>query len=188
MKTKNWTTVVSTMLFVLLSLSMNAFAQKIGYVNSQQIMAQYKEAQDAQEQLDKINREWEAEGRELQTQFQELGQQLESQSLLLSEERQAEKQAELQALYQKIQQFQNEKWGQNGEFFRKQDEIMKPIIDKINAAIQKVGEEERYDFIFDTVAGNIVYVSDNSNDLTEFVIEELEKGLETSSGPSRRQQ
>ena len=64
---------------------------------------------------------------------------------------------------------------------------MKPIMDKINAAIQKVGEEERYDFVFDTVAGNIVYARDNSNDLTDFVIEELEKGLEsTSQSPSRR--
>ena len=187
MKTKNWTIVICTMLILLFSMSINVFAQKLGYINSQQILAQYKEAQDAQEQLDKINREWEAEGREMQTQFQELGQQLESQSLLLSEERQREKQAELQALYQKIQQFQNEKWGQNGEFFRKQEEVMKPIYDKINAAIQKVGEEERYDYVFDTVAGNIVYVSDSSNDLTEFVIEELEKGLEsTSQSPSRR--
>ncbi|MBN1481495.1 OmpH family outer membrane protein [candidate division KSB1 bacterium] len=186
MKTKKWAMIVSTLLIFLLSMSVNVFAQKLGYINSSQILAQYKEAQDAQEQLDKINREWEAEGRELQNQFQELGQQLESQSLLLSEERQREKQAELQALYQKIQQFQNEKWGQSGEFFRKQEEIMKPIYDKINAAIQKVGEEERYDYVFDTVAGNIVYVSDSSNDLTEFVIEELEKGLESSSQSSPR--
>lgn len=186
MKTKNWAIIISVMLIFLLGVSATGFAQKIGYINSQQIIAQYKEAQDAQEQLDKINREWEAEGRELQTQFQELGQQLESQSLLLSEERQREKQAELQALYQKIQQFQNEKWGQNGEFFRRQEEIMKPIYDKINAAIQKIGEEERYDYIFDTVAGNIVYVSDNTNDLTEFVIEELEKGLESTSSSQRR--
>ncbi|MBN1465317.1 OmpH family outer membrane protein [candidate division KSB1 bacterium] len=182
---KNFCMIIAALIF-LFCLSADVSAQKFGYINSQQILAQYKEAQDAQEQLDKINKEWEAEGRELQAQFQELGQQLESQSLLLSEERQQEKQAELQALYQKIQQFQNEKWGQNGEFFRKQEEIMKPIYDKINAAIQKVGQEERYDYVFDTVAGNIVYVSDTSNDLTEFVIEELEKGLESTKSPSGR--
>lgn len=175
---------ISMLLFVsliFLTFSMSANAQKLGYVNSQQILAQYKEAQDAQEQLDKINREWEAEAREMQTQFQEMGQQLDSQSLLLSEERQREKQAELQALYQKIQEYQNQKWGQSGEFFRKQEEIMKPIIDKVNAAIKKVGEEERFDYIFDTVAGNILYASPSQEDLTDLVIEELEKGLESSS-------
>lgn len=172
-------------LLAVLAAAMPAFAQKIGYINSQQILATYKEAQDAQEQLDKINRQWEAEAREMQSQFQELGQQLESQALLLSEQRQKEKQAELQALYQKIQQFQNEKWGQNGEFFRKQEEIMKPVYDKINAAIKKIGEEERFDYIFDVVAGNIVYASPSQQDLTQLVIDELEKGL-TSTGKSSR--
>ena len=172
--------------FALTTFSSGAHAQKIAYINSQKILANYKEAQDAQERLDKINKEWEAEGREMQKQFQDLGQQLESQSLLLSEERQKEKQQELQNLYMRIQQFQNEKWGQNGEFIKRQDEIMQPVIDKINTAIRKVGEEERYDYIFDTVAGNILYASPSQTDLTDLVLEELEKGLETSDGPRRR--
>lgn len=175
--------VISMMVF---GMSMNALAQKLGYINSQQILAQYKEAQDAQEQLDKINQEWQAEGAEMQKQFQDMGQQLESQSLLLSEERQREKQAELQALYQRIQQYQNDKWGQNGEFFKKQEEVMKPVYDKINAAIKKVGEEERFDYIFDIVAGNIVYASTEQEDLTDLVVEELEKGLETTSKSAPR--
>ena len=160
-------------------------AQKIGYINSQKILANYKEAQDAQERFDKINREWEAEAREMQRRFQELGEQLESQRLLLSEERIREKQQELQNLYMKIQQFQNEKWGQNGEAMRKNEELMKPVIDKINAAIAKIGEEERFDYIFDTVAGNILYASPSQPDLTDLVLEELEKGLETSTKKGR---
>jgi outer membrane protein len=156
----------------------NGFAQKMGYVNSQQIIANFKEAQDAQERMDKINREWQQELMELQKQFQDMNQQLESQSLLLSEERQKEKREELRSLYLKAQQFQDQKWGQNGESFKKQDEIMKPVIDKINAAIKKVGEELRYDYIFDTVAGNILYASPSQTDLTEEVLAELEKGVE----------
>ena len=171
--------------FLIFMLSGGAFAQKLAYINSQKILAQYKEAQDAQERLDKINQDWEAESREMQRQFQELGEQLDSQSLLLSEDRKKEKQQELQSLYMKIQQFQNEKWGQSGEFYKKQDETMQPVIDKINAAIAKVGEEERYDYIFDTVAGNILYASPNQTDLTDLVLEELEKGLEKSTGPRR---
>lgn len=164
----------------LLGISATASAQKLGYVNSNQILAEYEEAKDAQERLDKLNREWEEEARQMQQQFQQLGQQLESQKLLLSEERQEEKQQELQALYQKIQQYQNQKWGQNGEFYQKQDEIMKPIIDKINAAIRQVGEEEEFDYIFDTVSGNIVYVGEDQQDLTQLVLDELEQGLESS--------
>ena len=175
-------------LVVLMSFSTGAFAQKLAYINSQKILASFKEAQDAQERLDQINKEWEAEAREMQAQFQELGEQLESQSLLLSAERQKEKQQELQNLYMKIQQFQNEKWGQSGEFLRKQEEVMQPVLDKINTAIRKIGEEERYDYIFDTVAGNILYASTSQPDLTDLVLEELEKGLESTDRSRPRRQ
>ena len=158
----------------------NAFAQKIAYINSQQILANFKEATDAKDRLEKINQEWEAQGRELQRQFQELGEQLESQSLLLSEDRKQEKQQELQNLYMKIQQYQQEKWGQNGEYFKKEAEVMQPVIDKINKAINKVGEEMKFDYIFDSVSANIVYASPSQQDLTEEILKELEKGLETT--------
>jgi outer membrane protein len=167
-----------------LMIASSALAQKIGYINSQKIVANYKEAQDTQERLNKINATWEEEGKAMQKQFQEQGEQLESQSLLLSEDRKREKQQELQTLYQKIQQYQAEKWGQGGEFYKKQEELMQPIFDKINQAIKKVAEEQNFDFVFDTVAGNIVYASPKQTDLTDDVIKDLEKGLE-SSGAKR---
>ncbi len=169
------------MVIFILLIATSSFAQKIGYINSQQILASYKEAQDAQDRLDKINKEWEAEAREMQQQLEEMNEQLESQRLLLSEERQKEKMQEMQGLYLKIQQYQAQKWGQSGEFYSEQDKQMKPVFDKINEAIKLVGEDERFDYIFDTVAGNIVYASPNQTDLTELVIEELEKGLETTT-------
>ncbi len=180
MKTKTLMKGIVLAALMIVFTSSMSWAQKIGYVNSQKILASYKEAQDAQERLNKINKEWENEAKEMQKQFQDLGQQLESQRLLLSEERQQEKQQELQNLYMKIQQFQNEKWGQNGEAVKKNEEVMQPVIDKVNAAIAKVGEEQRFDYIFDTVAGNILYASPSQSDLTDEVLQELEKGLESS--------
>lgn len=170
-----------TVIFVLGCLGSSVFAQKLGYINSQTVMAEFKEAQDAQERLDKLNREWEAEGMELRKEFEQLGEELESQSLLLSEERKKEKRAELQALYTKMQQFQEEKWGPNGEASKREAEILQPVIDKINAAIKKVGEEENFDYIFDSVNANIVYASTSQPDLTQIVLEELERGLENTS-------
>jgi len=172
---------VTTFVFVVLAaLTTNAFAQKIAYVNSQVILSQYKVAVDAQEQLDKLNRDWEKEAQELQQQFQQQGQQLESQRLLLSEERQKEKEAELQTLYQQIQQYQADKWGQGGAFYREQEKIMKPIIEEINQIIGTVADEEGYDIVFDAVNSNIVWVKSEEHDLTELVLEELETGTESS--------
>ncbi len=54
---------LSALLIIAFVSAAPALAQKIGYINSQQILANYKEAQDAQEQLDKINKQWEASSR-----------------------------------------------------------------------------------------------------------------------------
>ena len=113
---------VTTIIFcvaLLFCTSSSTFAQKLAYVNSQKILATFKDALDAQEKLDKINQDWEAEGREMQKEFQDLSEQLESQSLLLSDERKQEKQQEIQTLYLKIQKYSADKWGQNGEFFNR---------------------------------------------------------------------
>jgi Skp family chaperone for outer membrane proteins len=52
---------------------------------------------------------------------------------------------------------------------------MKPVIDKINAVIRKFGTDEKYDYIFDVVAGNILHVSASQPDLTTKVLDELNK-------------
>jgi len=84
---------------------------KVGYVNSQKILLEYKEAQDAQKKFDEINAGWEAEAREMQTRIQELADEIDSQSLLLSEQRKQEKTQEAQNLVAQFQTFQQQKWG-----------------------------------------------------------------------------
>lgn len=182
MSSRNWLVVTIMISFLFLGfISTNGYAEiKIGYVNSQKVLASFKDAQDSQKKLDEINVTWENEGREMQKQLQDMSDQLESQSLLLSEERKREKQQEIQNLYLKLQKYQNDKWGQGGEYFRKQEELMGPVIEKINAAIKTVGEADKFDYIFDTVAGNIVYASPSQTDVTDRVMQELEKGTKTT--------
>ena len=148
---------------------------KIGYVDSQKILESYKEAQDAQKQLAEINKGWEDEARNMQRELQTKQDELESQALLLSDEKRKEKETDLQNLYLRFQQFQQEKWGPQGEAYKKQNDLMKPIIEKVQVVIKKFGADEKYDYIFDTVAGNIVYAGTGQPDLTAKVVEELNK-------------
>jgi Skp family chaperone for outer membrane proteins len=150
---------------------------KLGYIDSQKIIESYKEAQDAQKQLASLNEQWQQEAKNMQQDLQDKQDQLESQSLLLSEEKKNEKAQEIQNLYLRFQQFQQEKWGQQGELYVKQKEFMQPVLDKINAAIRRLGAEDKYDYIFDVVAGNILYVSEGQADLTQRVLDELNKAL-----------
>lgn len=172
--------VAGVTLFLMVAFVVPTFAQsnRIAYINSQKILANFKDAMDAQKKIDELNRQWEKEGMEMQKELQDLQDRFESQSLLLSESKRAEKAQEIQNLYLQIQQFQQEKWAPgSGQIYKKQEEFMAPVLEKINAVIKNIGDNEKYDYIFDTVAGNILYAGDNQQDLTDKVLEELNKGV-----------
>jgi len=157
---------------------------KIGYIDSQKILATYAPAIDAEKQVETESNKWGEELQKMENDFQAQREELEKQSLLLSEEKKLERQQELQTLALEAQKFQNDKWGEQGEYFKLREQLLKPIIDRINSVINRVGEEEDYDFIFDTVAGNLVFAKDQF-DLTDRILEELEKeeAENTSANP-----
>jgi len=152
-----------------------ALAQlKIGYIDSQRILSTFPAAVDAQKKLEGESTGWGQELQKMQEQFRTLQEQLDQQSLLLSEAKKKERTDELQALYLKIQQYQNEKWGEQGEFFKRREELLQPIIQKIDTAIKAVGTNDDYDFIFDSVQGNLLHAKPKY-DLTDQVLKELDK-------------
>lgn len=153
---------------------------KIAYINSEKIKAEYREAQDADKKLQDYNAQWEKEAIEKQKELETLQNQLEAQSLLLSEEKKREKYDELQRLTQDFERFKEQKWGQQGEIFRRQEEIWKPIYDKIFAAINKIAEDESYDMVFDSALNVFLYIDPKRPDLTAQIIEELNKGVLTT--------
>ena len=174
------TLIIGIVLFLSLILLAPAYAQKtkIGYVNTQKILTEYKEALDAQKKIDELNSQWEKEGLEMQKEWEKQRDLFDSQSLLLSESKKAEKAKEIQQLYSKIQQFQRDKWAPGqGEIYKKEKEFMNPVYEKIFAVVTKIGEDEDFSYIFDSTDGNILYANDKQPDLTERVLEELNKSL-----------
>lgn len=178
---KVFTTISVVILTVLIGASAT-YSQnlKIGYVNSEKIKQEYKEAQDAQRKIEEINAQWEKEAMEKQREIQSLQEKLETQSLLLSEEKKRESYQELQELAQGFERFKEEKWGQQGQIFRKQEELWKPIQEKIFAVINEIGEDEEYDYIFDSALNVFLYINPDQPDLTDKVIEELNKDITTT--------
>jgi len=158
--------------------------QKLGFVNSDRILAEYKEAQEAQAKLDVEAKKLQEEYQVMIIKLDSLRQSYEQQKMLMSESRRKEKEDELIKLQQNIQVFQQQKLGPQGEIYQKQNEIVGPVLEKVKTVIKQVAEEKNYDFIFDTVAGNILY-AEPVHDITDDVIYELERsseGGETTTG------
>jgi len=165
---------------LLAALNVAAQAQlKIGYVNSQRVLQEFQEAVDVQNKLDEIRNQYQAEYEEKVRNYQQMMQEIESQSLLLSEEKKQEKLREVQEQAAAIDRYKYEKLGPEGEFYKKNLEMTKPIYDKINRVIQKIGEDEEYDFIIDASSGALLHANPKF-DITDRILEELNKGVSAS--------
>jgi len=163
-----------------LFLAFPAMAQKLAYVQSQRILSEYQEYVDAQNKLNKIRNDYDTQYQNMLKEYNDLLQEIDSQSLLLSPEKKQEKQREAQEKATNIEKFKYDKLGPQGEFYKKTMELTKPIIDKINKLISKIGDEEGYDFIFDASSGALLHALPKY-DITDQVIAELNKETATSS-------
>jgi len=152
-----------------------SFAQlKMGYVNSDAILEQYSGTKAAEEELRKQYAKWEQEASKKEQNIRNMQENLDKQALLLSEDRKAQIRKELQDSMMIYQKFLQDKFGQQGEAAQKNNELLRPIVEKVNAVINKIATDENYDYIFDSKAG--VVFAKKSYDLTEKVIKALNSG------------
>ena len=147
---------------------------KIGYVDSNEIMNNFNEVRQIQADLEKEQRRLESEFNELVFGLDSLKLDYDRQRLLMSDTRRNEKENEIASKEKSVQKFQLDKFGPEGEIYRIQNELLKPVLAKIDAAIQQVGSERGYDFILDAMSGALLYALDSHN-LTEDVMDELAK-------------
>lgn len=171
---KKMTMLMVGLLVAMGSTDLLAQAMKIGYVNSDRILTEFDEAKEAQRKLDVEAKKLEDEYRGLLNKLDSLSRDFERQKMIMSESRRLTKENEITQLQQSIQRYQVEKMGPEGEIYKKQAELVGPVLEKIKAVIEKVGKENKYDYIFDTVAGNILY-AEPVHDLTDKVLYELKR-------------
>ncbi|MBC8213559.1 MAG: OmpH family outer membrane protein [Candidatus Marinimicrobia bacterium] len=159
-------------LLAIASLALVFAEMKIGYIDSNRIMTEYDQVRQIQAELEKEQRKIEAEFNDLLVQLDSLKQDFERQRLLMSENRREEKKNEILRAEAEAQEFQLKKVGPEGEIYRKQAQLLNPILEDINKIISNIGAEKGYDYILDAVSGSIVYAID-SHDLTDAVLEQL---------------
>jgi outer membrane protein len=147
---------------------------KIGYIDSNRIMQEFEEVRDAQAQLEKETRRLQAEYNTYVERLDSLNREFERQRLLLSNEKTREKEQEIATLYQTTQAFQQKKFGPEGDLYRYQAQLMAPVLDKVDAAVKKLGAERSFDYIVDAAGGALVYALP-AHDLTSDVIAELRR-------------
>jgi outer membrane protein len=157
--------------FLLLG-TQSGFAQKFGYLNSAFIVMELPETRVADSLLqqfqDSLVQIGEEQAKQLQEEYAQYVQ--DAQAGLLTRKEMEAKEQKLQAGQEELQEFEEVTVR---KIQAKQKEMYEPILQRVQAAIEAVGKENGYQFIFDVSSGNTLLYADETMDVTELVREKL---------------
>ena len=152
----------------------STFAQKIGYVNSKDVMSKMNEHNNAQKEINSVSEKWQ---QELEKQYQTIEEKYrdyQKNEVIMPEDVRKERQEEIFKLEREAKEYREKKFGYNGELFQLQDTKVKPVQEKVMKAVEAVEVKKRVDFVFDKAAGDVNWLYTNAIfDLTEDVKKEL---------------
>jgi len=157
----------------LLLTSAFASAQKYGFVDTDYIRKNIPAFNTAQEQLDKLSKQWEKEVADGYAEVEKMYKAYQNEVVLLSQDMKAKREEAIINKEREVKELQNKYFGVEGELFKKREELVKPIQDEILKAIKTIAAEGSYAVIFDTAAGGNVLFANPKYDVSDQVLEKL---------------
>lgn len=151
-------------------------AQRIAYVDVTAVLESLPEYQKAQEQLDRVATQWRQEIAQEQDRIKGMYSKYQAEQVMLSEEMKKQREDEIMNKEKEVRELQRQKFGPEGALFKKREELVKPIQDKVYAAIQKFAEDKGFEYVFDKGSASGMLYADPKYDKTEDVKAMLKKG------------
>ncbi|HLG35700.1 MAG TPA: OmpH family outer membrane protein [Bacteroidia bacterium] len=148
MRNKIKTILLVTAVLFLLSANV-VIAQKYCFVNSEYILGKIPAYNDAQKQLDALSVKWQREIEEKYSQIDKLYKAFQAEQILLTEEMKKRRQDEILTREREVKDLQKQRFGYEGDLFKKKQELVKPIQDKVYNAVKKYATDQSYSVIFD---------------------------------------
>lgn len=150
-----------------------AFSQKYAYIDSDYILAQMPEYAEAKDKLDKLADRWTKEIEQRYEILQMKKDNFAREEVLLPAEERKKREEEIKTLEKEAMQMQKTRFGVDGDYFQKRQELIKPIQDKVYDAMQAVASKRNFVFVFDKAnQSNLVY-ADPKYDISDSVLKEL---------------
>ena len=148
-------------------------AQKYACVNTDYIMRNVPEYNQALTKINKYIEEWQQELQNKQQEVDELRQQYQQEAYLLPDNLKQRRQDEIHTKETELRALQRQRFGTEGDLEQKRAELMKPVQDRVYNAIERVAREKNYAFVFDKAASaTVIYVSEKY-DISNLVLEML---------------
>ncbi len=147
-------------------------AQKVGYIASDAIRSRWPEMQQAEQRIQSMVDDWKREATEQQKAIDQLDAEIKKNRLIWTLEERQQKEAELIRLKEERQRYLKQKFEPGGEYDQQSQAILRPVEEKLFAAVQEVAANEGFDIVLDKSTQVIPYVNPKY-DLTVKVMKKL---------------
>ncbi|WP_369793475.1 OmpH family outer membrane protein [Mangrovimonas sp. ST2L15] len=176
------------LLIVISTIGVSSYAQRgvrIGYIDTEYILQNVPEYQIATSQLDKKVLQWK---QEIETKLSEIEQKrkdLSNEKVLLTKELIEEREEDIAFEEKEILDYQQKRFGPNGDLMIQKKQLIQPIQDQIFAAVQDMAEKRKYDFVFDKAADVVMLYSADRFDFSDEVIRSITRSNKRQQATSR---
>jgi len=160
-------------LVCLLGVTMLGFSQKYAIINTRYILDKMPQYTQAQKQLDDIAAGWQKDIDGQQAALDKMYKDYDAEQVMLSDDLKKKRQEQLVQKEKDLRNLQRQRFGFEGDLFKKRQELIKPIQDKVFNAVQKLSEQRGYDFVLDKSEGITIIFADPKLDKSEDVLKEL---------------
>ena len=174
--------------FTLMALMMSVVmlqAQKFAYVDTQYILDNIPEFAEAQAQLDEISVQWQ---KEIEVKFAEVDKMYkdyQTQSVLLPDDLKKKKEQEIVDKEKEAKNLQRTRFGKEGDLFKKRQELVKPIQEKIYNAIQDLANSNNFAVVFDKGGSLTMMYANPKYDISDDVLDNLGANMGSRKGKGK---
>jgi Skp family chaperone for outer membrane proteins len=178
--------------FFILFAGLNAIAQsgkgpKIGYIDMEYILEKSPDYAEAKNQLELKAAKWKQEMDTKRSEIIRLKEALQAEKALLTKELIEEREEEILYLEKDLSDYQQQKFGPNGELITQKAVLVKPIQDQVFTIVQDIAESRKYDFIFDKSSDLTMLFAAKKYDLSDLIVKRLSRAAKTEKLSSKEQ-
>lgn len=166
---KKWFFALSLFFFFAISVQ----AQRIAYVDLNKILDEMPEYQEAQKQLDNVAAQWRREIAEEYDKIKGMYSRYQAEQVLMSDDVRAQKEEEIVNKEKQVREMQKSKFGPEGALFKKRQELVRPLQEKVYTTIEDFAADKGFDFIFDKSGNAGMIFSNERYDKTQDIMDEL---------------
>ena len=148
-------------------------AQRYAVIDSKYILDKLPEYKEAQKLLDQFSEQWQHEIDQKQALVDKMFKDYDAEQVMLSDLLKKKREDELYNKEKELRDLQKKRFGFEGDLFKKRQELIKPIQDRVYNAVQKLAVEKQYDFILDKSEGITVIFADPKLDKSADIIRNL---------------